>query len=125
MRLTCLHLALGSPTEFERDAHYLKDDHGDDVESLFSLVPAPPIVTIEQVTFPKPWGASIGSAFVINIVTLIGVIIWALTQSRVRSLDETGFEAYVQAFSAGEIDTPMAVALRPCPATSGPVATTH
>jgi len=193
-----------SPTEFERDAHYLKDDHGDDIAALFRLSPptvalttftlildgdvasfdvpsfissivslldgvdasaisvnassasvrvsviissvsvaaatevestlgsylANPavaslafgetVVRIEsavattilfptsvtsyvRVTHSKPWGDAIGASFIVNIVTLIGVVIWSTQSRTLRAINPRSFEAYVQSFSAGAL----------------------
>ena len=55
------------PTEFERDAHYLKDLNGNDVEPKASLPET------STVTKSKPWANAIGAAIVVNTVTLSGV----------------------------------------------------
>jgi zinc transporter ZupT len=55
------------PTEFERDAHYLKDLNGNDVEAKASLPET------STVTKSKPWANAIGAAIIVNLVTLCGV----------------------------------------------------
>ena len=65
------HLAIFAehfPTEFERDAHYLKNDHGEDIEPVHEL----PEKTVES--FDKPWGEAIGASFLVMVCTLIGVV---------------------------------------------------
>merc|ERR1719171_3261884 len=54
------------PIEFERDAHYLKDTAGEDIEPVAELP-----VTPEP---EKPWGVAIGAAVIVNFVTIIGII---------------------------------------------------
>ena len=64
------HLAIFAqhfPTEFERDAHYLKDEHGEDIEPVHEI---PSVVE----KFDKPWGEAIGASIVVMVCTLIGVV---------------------------------------------------
>jgi len=66
------HLAIFAqhfPTEFERDAHYLKDDHGDDIEPTHEIPEA-----AAEPNFDLPWGEAIGASFLVMFCTLIGVI---------------------------------------------------
>ena len=56
------------PTEFERDAHYLKDDHGDDIEPTHEIPEA------EAAVKEKEWGPAIGAAIIVMLCTLIGVV---------------------------------------------------
>jgi len=64
------------PTEFEATAHYLKDDHGDDIEPKAELPHKEEATTKAATTHDddKPWGAAIGASVLVNLVTLIGVI---------------------------------------------------
>ena len=57
------------PTEFERDAHYLKDDHGDDIEPTHTIPEA-----AAEPSFDKPWGEAIGASILVMVCTLIGVV---------------------------------------------------
>lgn len=64
------------PTEFENTAHYLKDDHGDDIEPVAELpvaapTPAPTPAPVPETS--KPWGAAIGASIIVQMMTLIGV----------------------------------------------------
>merc|ERR1719392_355484 len=57
------------PTEFESDAHYLKDDHGDDIEPVAELpeaAPSPPPSSHDDHDDAE-WGASLLSAILVNI----------------------------------------------------------
>jgi len=81
------------PTEFESSDHYLKDDHGHDIEPFFEL---PEI--FEQVY----WLESIGAALAVNLITLVGVIIstpcMGGTEARAAF-----FEALLSSFAAGAL----------------------
>jgi len=62
------------PTEFENDAHYLKDPSGEDIEPAAELpeaAPAPaPAVEEEDV----PWGPVMLASIIVNLITLVGVV---------------------------------------------------
>ena len=57
------------PTEFERDAHYLKDSLGEDIEPTHTLPEEE-----AKAEGNKPWGTAIGASFLVMICTLIGVV---------------------------------------------------
>jgi zinc transporter ZupT len=95
------------PTEFEATAHYLKDNVGTDVEPMAELpVPAPaapaptPAPTTEK---DKPWGATILSAVLVNLVTLIGVILVIPCSKRLLETYFDQFIGIVSGFAAGAI----------------------
>ena len=56
------------PTEFEATAHYLKDSIGEDVEPIDQLPESTPT------TSDIPWGPTILSTLLVNIVTFVGVV---------------------------------------------------
>lgn len=60
------------PTEFEATSHYLKDDHGDDIEPVHVISEA--ATTTEETTWPRPWGTAIGASLIVNLMTLTGVL---------------------------------------------------
>lgn len=57
------------PTEFENDAHYLKDDHAEDIE------PAHELPEEDTKKKDKEWGAAIGAAILVMLCTFIGVVL--------------------------------------------------
>lgn len=93
------------PTEFENTAHYLKDDHGDDIEPVAALpektpTPATPADAGEEKNY---WGPAIGSAVAVNMVTLAGVVFLVPALSMARESYAVEFECVTSAFAAGAI----------------------
>jgi zinc transporter ZupT len=87
------------PTEFEATAHYLKDDHGDDIEPVAEL----PEETVTAPAEEKHWGGVIGSSICVQLVTLIGV---ALAIPPIRKSMENYRDqvmAILSGFAAGAI----------------------
>jgi len=93
------------PVEFEKTDHYLKDDHGDDMEPVHKLpevnvtAPATP-TTPEKET---PWGPAIGTAIIVNIITLVGVLFLVPAISKAAKSYAVEFECLTSAFAAGAI----------------------
>jgi len=86
------------PTEFENTAHYLKDDHGDDIEPVAEL-PEAEAETDEG----KPWGSAIGVSIIVNFVTLTGVILLVPALSKAAKEYAEEFECLTLGFAAGAI----------------------
>ena len=85
------------PTEFEADAHYLKDSVGEDIEPVAALPEA--TVTAAPET-PYDWGLIL-AAVLVNVVTFIGVV---LLFSPLRRLAEKPVcSAMLFAFAAGAL----------------------
>jgi zinc transporter ZupT len=82
------------PTEFEATAHYLKDSKGEDVEPAAELPEK-----AKDAEKDKPWGKVIGSAIVVNLVTLVGVIL-AVPAVR-RGADFPACQGMLAGFAAG------------------------
>ena len=85
------------PTEFERDAHYLKDLHGDDVEPKASLPEA------STVTKSKPWANAIGAAIIVNIVTLSGVVFLVPSIAKKQKAHPETVSCVINSFAAGAL----------------------
>ena len=85
------------PTEFERDAHYLKDVNGDDVEPVASL---PETATTKK---SKPWSDAIGAAIIVNIVTLSGVIFLSPSIAKKQKAYPEVVSCIINAFAAGAL----------------------
>jgi len=81
------------PTEFETNAHYLKDDHGHDIEPVAELP------TLVESTY---FWESVGAAILVNLITLVGVVLstpcMGGTQARAAF-----FEAILSSFAAGAL----------------------
>jgi zinc transporter ZupT len=93
------------PTEFENTAHYLKDDHGDDIEPVAELpetaaAPTPAPTTSED---KKYWGEGIIASIIVNIVTLCGVVFLLPGLKTMSDRYREEFECVVAAFAAGAI----------------------
>lgn len=87
------------PTEFERDAHYLKDLHGDDVEPKASL---PEASTVSE-SKSKPWANAIGAAIIVNIVTLSGVIFLSPSFAKKQKAYPEFVSCIINSFAAGAL----------------------
>lgn len=85
------------PTEFENTAHYLKDDHGDDIEPVAELPEA------GDEAIEAPWGNALGAAAIVNVVTLVGVVALVPLVSRLAVAYALEFEALACAFAAGAL----------------------
>merc|ERR1719433_1199489 len=82
------------PTEFEATAHYLKDSKGEDIEPAAELPEKAKDADVD-----KPWDKVIGSAIVVNLITLVGVI---LAIPAVRSgADFPACQGMLAGFAAG------------------------
>ena len=86
------------PTEFERDAHYLKDLHGEDVEPVHELPEAAAESTPE-----KPWGKTIGATFLVAVCTLIGVMFAVPCFGKLAQEHPRALFAIANAFASGAI----------------------
>eukprot|EP00928_Gymnodinium_smaydae_P096979 TRINITY_DN8679_c0_g2_i2.p1 TRINITY_DN8679_c0_g2~~TRINITY_DN8679_c0_g2_i2.p1 ORF type:complete len:471 (-),score=77.04 TRINITY_DN8679_c0_g2_i2:555-1766(-) len=84
------------PTEFENTAHYLKDDHGHDMEPVAEL----PEKTTEETV---PWGPAIGSSVLVNLATFSGVVFLVPGLSKLSKSYAAPFEGLTSAFAAGSI----------------------
>ena len=84
-----------APTEFEATAHYLKDDHGDDIEPKATI----PAEAAAAATEETDWGAPMIGALAVNLATFIGVL---LLFPPVRKMSgKPLFSAMLFAFAAG------------------------
>mmetsp|Transcript_62264 Transcript_62264/g.139044 ORF Transcript_62264/g.139044 Transcript_62264/m.139044 type:complete len:470 (+) Transcript_62264:67-1476(+) len=86
------------PTEFERTAHYLKDDEGTDIEPLDELPHAEP-----EPEETIPWGGAILTSVLVNLVTLVGVIMMVPGVKRMNDKYGAAFTAVVSGFAAGAL----------------------
>jgi len=94
------------PTEFENDAHYLKDPSAEDIEPLAELPEA-----VVQATSPSPavaekdtpWGEGIGASIIVNFVALIGIIMMIPALSKAIKNYHVEAEGILGAFAAGAI----------------------
>lgn len=84
------------PTEFEATAHYLKDDHGHDIEPGAEL-PEAAAETEEEVD----WGAPMLGAIIVNLATFIGVILLFPPVKKLSGVPL--FNAILFAFAAGAL----------------------
>jgi len=92
------------PTEFENTAHYLKDDHGHDVEPVHSTAEEHKGTEASKADDdPKPWGAAIGAAICVNIVTLSGVVFAVPIFRKIAKTHAVQFEAIMSGFAAGAL----------------------
>lgn len=82
------------PTEFERNSHYLKDVAGEDIE---------PMAELPEEEINRPWGTALGAAFVVNVMTLIGVIFIVPYFGGLAKKYPGTLSACVNAFAAGAI----------------------
>lgn len=92
------------PTEFENDAHYLKDFDGEDIEPVAELpveAPAAPVAPAEKKD--TPWGATIGASLIVNAITLVGVILAIPALSKMVEENKIAAEAVFSGFGAGAI----------------------
>ena len=85
------------PTEFEATAHYLKDDHGDDIEPK-ATIPEAAAKATEETT---DWGPPMLGALTVNLATFIGVFLLfpPVKKMSARPL----FGAMLFAFAAGAL----------------------
>jgi len=88
------------PTEFENTAHYLKDDHGDDIEPVAELPEAPAEAKKEEESY---WGVGIGASILVNLVTLAGVVFMIPGLSAAAKNYAQEFDCLTAAFAAGAI----------------------
>ena len=91
------------PTEFERDeddggAHYLKDDHGDDIEPVHTI-PEQAVASSDD----TPWGEAIGAAVLVNICTWIGVLFLVPVFQKVAKANINAVLTLSSAFAAGAL----------------------
>merc|ERR1719265_2325940 len=90
------------PTEFEATAHYLKDDHGDDIEPIAEQLGfETPTAAATSTEDSKPWAAALGASFIVNLITLVGVVLLvpAVNAIVVKYFEE--FTGLVSGFVAG------------------------
>jgi len=86
------------PTEFEATAHYLKDEHGDDIEPAAEL---PEESDTEDSHDGKPWGQVILAAIIINLVTLVGVFLAIPAIKKAQEANALAFTSILAGFAAG------------------------
>lgn len=94
------------PTEFENTAHYLKDDHGDDIEPVAELPEekTPTLIAATATTEKDdPWGPAIGTSIIVNLVTLLGVVFMVPALAKAAKTYAAEFECLTSAFAAGAI----------------------
>jgi len=91
------------PTEFENTAHYLKDDHGHDVEPVHTTAEEHEESTASTADDPKPWGAAMGAAICVNLVTLSGVVFAVPIFRKIAKTHAVQFEAIMSGFAAGAL----------------------
>ena len=84
------------PTEFEATAHYLKDDHGHDIEPKATILAA-----AAEATEETDWGPPMLGAVMVNLATFIGVFLLfpPVKKMSARPL----FGAMLFAFAAGAL----------------------
>ena len=88
------------PTEFERTEHYFKDVAGEDIEPVFQE-PDPSAEPEERKA--KPWGAAIGAAIIVNLVTLTGVVLTIPAVAKAVAAYPKEFEISCNGFAAGAL----------------------
>jgi zinc transporter ZupT len=97
------------PTEFENKAHYLKDDHGHDIEPVGCLpgaCPSPaPTPAVAVPSEEKHWGPAILASIFVNIVTLAGVVFLVPVVSRLAKTYAAEFDVVTAGFAAGAISS--------------------
>jgi zinc transporter ZupT len=93
------------PTEFENNAHYLKDDHGHDIEPIAELPHTPAPVPAPVPEEEKHWGAAIVTAILVNIVTLAGIVFLVPVISQAATKFAAEFECVTAGFAAGAISS--------------------
>ena len=76
------------PTEFERDMHFFKDSKGED---------------IEPAEYPKRWGEAIGAAFLVNLMTLCGVVLMIPAVNNLYKNDTAFYGVCMFSFAAGAL----------------------
>jgi zinc transporter ZupT len=100
------------PTEFERTAHYLKDDHGDDIEPVAELPEKESDATASTVTTAPHededksyWGPAIAASIIVNMITLLGVVMLVPALARTAKTYAAQFECMTSGFAAGAISS--------------------
>merc|ERR1712216_16287 len=88
------------PTEFERMEHYFKDAAGEDIEPVFQE-PDPSAEPEEKKA--KPWGAAIGAAIIVNLVTLTGVVLTIPAVAKAVAAYPKELEISCNGFAAGAL----------------------
>eukprot|EP00438_Fugacium_kawagutii_P008058 Skav223967 [mRNA] locus=scaffold3540:318598:319758:- [translate_table: standard] len=87
------------PTEFEATAHYLKDDHGHDIEASAELPELPEAAAAAEGEID--WGAPMLAALIVNVCTFIGVFLLFPPVRRMSSMPSFGVILF--AFAAGAL----------------------
>jgi zinc transporter ZupT len=82
------------PIEFERTQHYLKDSAGTDIEPIEQYTPGSP---------GKRWGAAIGAAFAVNVITFTGIVLLVPGVKQMLEKNPNVFYAFSNAFAAGAL----------------------
>merc|ERR1719161_2484835 len=91
------------PTEFENDAHYLKDPIGADIEPVAELPEAHAAAPAPEEEEDKPWGSVLGSAILINLITLVGVVMTIPAITKVVNGNFIAAQGIICGFAAGAI----------------------
>eukprot|EP00746_Dinoflagellata_sp_MGD_P152206 gnl/MRDRNA2_/MRDRNA2_83508_c0_seq1.p1 gnl/MRDRNA2_/MRDRNA2_83508_c0~~gnl/MRDRNA2_/MRDRNA2_83508_c0_seq1.p1 ORF type:complete len:373 (+),score=61.29 gnl/MRDRNA2_/MRDRNA2_83508_c0_seq1:306-1424(+) len=92
------------PTEFENDAHYLKDPVGENIEPVaqFPEDSAPaPAPTLED--GDAPWGSVMMASIIVNFITLSGVVLTIPVISRSIKSNFVQATGVISGFAAGAI----------------------
>ena len=87
------------PVEFERDMHYFKDVHGDDIEPVHEL----PESEEGEAEVPLPMGTAVGAAVVVNLITFTGVVFVIPACNKLRNTYPVGLFAIANAFASGAL----------------------
>jgi len=90
------------PTEFENTAHYLKDDHGEDIEPKGEIPEAEEKAPWVAPTW-KAWGEVIGATLLVNLMTFIGVVLAVPAFKKAMIANEAAFAAILGGFCGGAI----------------------
>ena len=86
------------PIEFEATSHYLKDDHGNDIEPKATI---PEAAEATEATEETDWGPPMLGAFIVNLATFIGVFLLFPPVKKMSA--RPVFGAMLFAFAAGAL----------------------
>jgi hypothetical protein len=89
------------PVEFERDMHYFKDVHGDDIEPVHELPESEDAEVEAEV--PRPWGTVVGAAIVVNLITFTGVVFAVPACNKMRTTYPAVLFSLANAFASGAL----------------------
>jgi UTP--glucose-1-phosphate uridylyltransferase len=86
------------PIEFEATSHYLKDDHGNDIEPKATI---PEAAEATEATEETDWGPPMLGALIVNLATFIGVFLLFPPVKKMSA--RPVFGAMLFAFAAGAL----------------------